>query len=259
MNDPHVVHLEYRIVCDPKRINWSSAAPAVFEADDFTVAVKDQRAVFRFRPQIHYGSEDEAKAAVESYRRNWEFMAGLVRGPDAFTLRFVQSRIVDRAPTPSNLPVLEVSGALVVDITGTVNLTLCPARYPEPPTPGTITRTPDIDSMHHRYLGWRAGKEPLPSMAYFCLTVLESMAEGRRAAAKKFGISSKVLEKVGTLSSGAGGTLARKGEGLKQPYTPDDEKFLAVAIQHMILRAAEVAQNPDGERQQITINTIKSS
>jgi len=251
MNDPHVVHLEYRIACKDF-INWSAAEAATFQNDDFTVEIKDQRVVFRFK--THYGSEEEAKSAIESYRKNWEFTAGISRGPDAFTLRFVRSEIVDRNPSEG------VRSARLSFASGTgritANPTVCPARYPEPPVAGTMKRTPDIDSMYHRYLGCRAGKEPLPSMAYFCLTVLESMAGGRRAAAEKFGISSKVLKEVGKLSSGAGGALARKDEGRGQPYTPDDEKFLVTAIQRMILRAAEVAQDPDGERQQIAMDLI---
>jgi len=64
---------------------------------------------------------------------------------------------------------------------------------------------------------------------------------------------------VGTSSSTAGGALARKGEGLEQPGTPDDEKFLDAALRRTILRAAEVAQDPDGERPQSAMDTIKST
>ncbi|MCY4261281.1 MAG: hypothetical protein OXC91_13590 [Rhodobacteraceae bacterium] len=75
-------------------------------------------------------------------------------------------------------------------------------------------------------------------------------------ASKAFGISSRVLREVSRLSSAMGGESARKRKGLKQPYTSDDEKFLDAAIQCMILRAAEVAHDPDAKREQITMDTI---
>ncbi len=257
MNDPHVVHLEYRIA-NKDHIDWSAAKAVVFKGDNFTVEVKDRRVLFRFR--THYGSEDAAKAAIDSYRRNWELAAGLARGPDAFTLRFVRSEIIDRNPAPSDPHTLTVSGTIVGDISFDPNLVLRPARYPEPPAPNMMKRTPDIDSMYHRYLGYRAGREPLPSMAYFCLDMLKGMAsQDGETAARVFGISSKFLKEMGRVSSTMGGKMARKRKGLKQPYGPDDMKFLDAAIQRMILRATEVARDPDAKRDQITLNTIRSS
>ena len=129
-----------------------------------------------------------------------------------------------------------------------------------------IKRTPDINSMYHRYLGYRGGKEHLPSMAYFCLIVLESMAgrakkrtERRQAVAEKFRVAVDVLKRVGDLSSEAGGPAARKETGLHQRYAPNDETFLRTAIQHMIFRAAEVAHDPDVPRELITLETIRSN
>ncbi|MCY4261280.1 MAG: hypothetical protein OXC91_13585 [Rhodobacteraceae bacterium] len=158
MNDPHVMHLEYCIVCDPKRIDWSAAEAVVFEDDDFTVEVKDQRVLFRFK--THYSSEEEAKSSVEPYRRNWEFTAGLAYGPDAFTLRFSRSEIIDRDPTPGNTKTPKFFFSLVGDLTLNLDIIFVPARYSGPPASGTMKRTPDIDSMYHRYLGYRAGREP---------------------------------------------------------------------------------------------------
>ncbi len=257
MNDLHVVHLEYRIVCDPERMDWSEAEAAIFEEEDFTVEVEDQRVLFRFK--THYGTEDEARSVVEPYRNNWEFMAGVSYGPDAFTLRFVRSEIIDCKPIPGDS--LKVTGdcEIIMEAKSPV-LTVVPSRYPEPPAPGTMTRTPDIDSMYHRYLGYRAGKEPLPSMAYFCLTMLtERMSQSRKDAARRFGICPEVLSKVGRLSSTKGGETARKKEGLKKPYTSNEETFLDAAIQRMIVRAAEIAEEPDTEREQITLDTIRSA
>jgi len=86
--------------------------------------------------------------------------------------------------------------------------------------------------MYHRYLGDPAGRESLPSMVYFFLTMLELMVGGdRKAVAKKFGISSKVLNKVGVLRSNAGGAaFARETEDVKQPFEFGDETCLRIVI-----------------------------
>lgn len=101
-------------------------------------------------------------------------------------------------------------------------------------------------------------------MAYFCLTVLDWMAGGsgprkdrRETTTKKFGISIDVLNKVGDLSSEAGGPVARKKKSRDCPYTPNDTEFLNTALQCMIRGAAEVTQD-DANREQITLHTIKS-
>ncbi|MCY4005714.1 MAG: hypothetical protein OXE84_02640 [Rhodobacteraceae bacterium] len=261
MNDPHVVSLEYRIVHDPKHIEWSEAKDVVFAEDDFTVEIKNQRVFFRFT--AHYTSEDEAQSAVRSYVQNWEFQVGLQCGPGAFNLRFVRSEMIDRNP-PEGGQLVGFSGTLEID--SAINLILRPSEFPKPAATGRIKRTPDVNNMYHRYLGYRAGQEPLPSMAYFCFTVLESMAgrarkrtERRQAAAEKFSVAVDVLNRVGDLSSEAGGPAARKQVGINQPYSPDDETFLRTAIQHMIFRAAEVAHDPDTPREPITLETIRSN
>ncbi len=123
-----------------------------------------------------------------------------------------------------------------------------------------LKRTSDIDNMYHRYLGYRAGKEPLSTMANFCLTVLESMVgrarkrtEKRQIAVEKFSVA------VDVLNSEAGGPAARKQVDIDQHYAPENKKFLRAAIQHMIFRAAEVANGLKTERKQITLDTIKSN
>jgi len=260
MNDPHVVHLEYRIVCDLERIDWSAAKTAVFEEEDFRGEVVDQRVLFKFK--THYASENDARESLRSFIQNWEFEVGLERGPRAFTLCFAKSHIIDRNPSNGVMPI--TLSLATGSPEAKIDLIIQPKRYPSPPSLNKIKRTPDVDSMYDRYLGYRDGKEPLPAMAYFCLTVLEWMAGGsgsrkdrREAIAKKFGIARDVLDKVGELSSEGGGPVARKEEGRNRPYAPNDTEFLNIAIQCMIQRAAEVAQD-DAKREQITLDTIKS-
>ena len=252
MNDPHVVALEYRIEHGPV-IDWSRAAPLNLEEDRFHVRAENGRV--RFNLKEHYASEDEARLAVEAnYIPNWEFHVGLVRGPNAFRLRFDRAEIVDRNPSPGP-PTLSARVSLG-PITAQADLARpAPPAFPDPPRTG-IRRSPDVDSMFHRYLGHLEGREPLSAMAYFCLTVLEHAAGGRPEAAARFGISRNVLVRISKLSANKGGSSARKAIGSDVPYTPEDKRFLKSAVQTLIRRVAEVEYGPDARRKKITLADI---
>ena len=252
MNDPHVVALEYRLEHGPD-IDWSRAVPLDKEEDGFHVRAANGRVRFDFK--AHYASEEAARFAVEAdYIPNWEFVVGLARGPNAFRLRFDRSKIVDRNPPPGP-PTLSASAR-----TGypTVRANLAPPAPSTFPEPGraAIQRSPDVDSMYEHYLRHLAGGEPLPAMAYYCLTKLEQMAGGRDAAATRFGVSKKVLRRIGDLSTNKGGASARKAVGQAAPYTSEDERFLRSAIKTLIHRAAEVDCGPDPGRTTITLADI---
>ena len=252
MNDPHVDVLEYSIEHGPV-IDWSQAAPLNLEEDSFDVRAENGRV--RFNLKAHYASEEEARLAVEAdYIPSWEFHVGLLRGPNAFKLRFHRAEIVER--NPSLGPPTLRAHASIGPITVTVDLAPpTPPAFPGPP-PSGIRRSPDVDSMFDRYLGHLAGRESLSTMAYFCLTVLERMGGGRSEAAGRFGISENVLEEIGKLSANKGGSSARKAIGSNAPYTPKEERFLKTAMQKLIRRAAEVEFGPDPKRETITLADI---
>ena len=77
--------------------------------------------------------------------------------------------------------------------TNSVSGTCGVRKYPSPPLDLAIS--PDVQTMHDRYMNYLQGREPLSSMAFFCLTVLENSAGGRKAAARKYQIAKRVLEK----------------------------------------------------------------
>ena len=256
MNDPHVVALNYRIEHGPDVVDWSLAAPLDKGEHRFRVRAENGRV--RFELKEHYASEQAARFAVEpDYIRNWEFVVGLAWGPNAFKLRFDHSEIVDRSPPPGPPP-LSVRFRSGVP---TISVTLAPPApptFPEPP-PDAIKRSPDVDSMYQHYLRHLEGGEPLPAMAYFCLTKLEQMAGGRDAAAMRFGISKKLLRQIGELSTNKGGPSARKAAGHAVSHTPEEKRFLKSAIATLIRRAAEVEYGPDPSRPKITLADISRS
>lgn len=253
MNDPHVVALEYVIEHGPD-IDWSRAAPLDVQEAGFDVRVESGRVTFSFTD--HHASEEVARFAVEErYIPEWEFVVGLERGPNVFRLRFDRVEIEDRNPRPGP-PTLRADASFG-PLTSSANLAPpAPRAFPAPPRRG-IKRSPYVDRMYLRYLRHLEGREPLPAMAFFCLTVLEVEHGSRPEAAKRLAISGSFLDRVGDLSTDAGGVVARKAHGRSTPYTPDDERFLKSAVKTMIRRAAEVACNPERNREKITLKTFR--
>ena len=252
MNDPHVVALEYRIEHGPN-IDWSRAEPLDVQDDRFDIRVENGRV--RFDLKEHYATEQEARFSVEAdYIPNWEFDVGLKRGPDAFRLCFDRSDIVDRDPPPGP-PSLSVRLSAGVPRISANLAPPMPPEFPAPP-PVAIKRSPDVDSMFQHYLRHLGGGEPLPTMANFCLTVVQHMAGSRREAAVHFGISYNVLSRMGKLCDEKGGAIARKAKGRNAPYTPEEERFLKSAVKMLIRRAAEVEYGPDPSRTEITLADI---
>ena len=167
MNDPHVVALNYVIVHGDS-IDYSEAEPLCRDEPGFRLTVEDRKARFAFKE--HHASEEHAREAVAEYIRVWQFDAALRYGnPDAFRLVFERAEIVDRNPTPGEV---RLSGKLTVNAgVGTARLTTVVRQYPSPPS--DIALSTDAETMHQRYMGYRGKHEPLQSMAYFCLSMLE--------------------------------------------------------------------------------------
>ena len=252
MNDPHVVALIYRIEHGDS-IDYSKAKPLVVEEPGFRLSVEDMRARFEFK--AHYATAEEARAAVADYIRVWEFDATLKRGnPESFRLRFEKAEIVDRRPTPG---AVRISGCLIGGVaTLSAKLTVSTPNYPSPPSGLAID--PDAETLYERYMGYRQKREPLPAMAYFCLTVLEDGAGDRRAAARKYAIDVSVLKKIGDLTANRGGSQARKAGGLATELGQQEQHFLDRAVKALVRRVAERAHAPTGALPTISLSDLPS-
>ena len=245
MNDPQVVALFYTIENGPS-VDYREAKPRDYEEKEFSIHVEDKKV--RFTMRVHYATQEEAQEAVRGYIEQWEFAVGLERGPNTFRLKFDRAEIKDGKPS-----VRISSPAPEIRIRGT-----SPVQYPDPPS--ALDITPDVQSMFDRFMGYRSGREPLPSMAYFCLTVLEqstgARGQRRRAAAKQYGIDFAVLDKIGSLSSGAGGQQARKASGVGRELTSAETYFLKRAMAALIHRAAEVAHDSNKSHDEIKLSDL---
>ena len=263
MNDPHVVALNY-LITHSDSIDYSEAKPLSREEPGFRLTVANKKARFEFKE--HYDTEERARQALADYVRVWEFDATLKYGnPDSFRLEFEKAEIVDRNPTPGEV---RLSGKLVARATlGTARITTVVRKYPSPPS--DITLNSDVETMHQRYMGYRGKHEPLQSMAYFCLSMLEDppsppsseeriISAKRKVAAEKFDIDEAVLAEMGHLSTTRGGPDARKREGIVQPLRPTEHHFLDRAVRAMIRRVAEREHTPEGNLPTISWSELPS-
>ena len=252
---PCVKALHYMVEHDPS-IDYSRAEPLFRQEPSFDVSVQDEKVCFTMRE--HHATEEEALDAVSAYIAAWEFEAGLKHGPNRFCLRFEYADIEDRDPTTGKVS-LRPRPVRFHITTGKVQVTVGEPYYPSPPTT-SVTLSPDVRSMYDRYRGYRQGREPLPSMAYFCLTVLE-MPWGpgrgaRKPAANHYRIDQTVLDRLGELSSTKGGVGARKAQGVQLEFAPEERCFLEEAVKAIIHRAAEVAYDPNTRLQHITMSDL---
>ena len=245
MNDPHVVALNYRIE-HSSSVDYDNAAPLDHSEEAFDIHVEGNKV--RFVMKRHYATESEAVEAVKDYIRAWERLAALQKGPNEFTLAFAGAEIKDRNPTPGIVQARAMFSSCV-GVVDELTIHVSRAAYPQPPS-RRLEFSPDIDSMYHRYIGYRTGREPLPSMAYFCLTVLENSVparkDRRRVAARHYGIDYGVLSKIGRLCANKGGAEARKSKGVDEDLSEQERQFLEEAVKEIIIRAAEVAGDPNG-------------
>lgn len=177
---------------------------------------------------------------VEPVLRAWEVDADLRRGDrGGFRLKFDGANIIDRSPAPLGTVRAHFLATLgEVTLSGRASFHVTRARYPEPPGPFRLT--PDAESLWLRYRGYLDGREPLLSMAYFCLTVLEIMAGDRQAAARTYRIKKDVLDKMGELASHRGDrATARKVTRTMQPLTSPEAAWLEAAVKALIWRLGD--------------------
>ncbi len=259
MNDPHVVALIYGIEHGGS-VDYEEAEPFVREESAFRLEVRDKKA--RFELKDHYPEESAARESIEEYIRVWEFDACLNNGPGSFRLRFDESEIEDRNPTPGEVRIRAGIRAGVPAVSASVTRRI--RNYPSPPSGLAIN--PDVQTMYDRYMNYRQGREPLPGMAFFCLTVLEDTVKPhyaarkigkRKAASRYYRVEKGILDKIGEIASTRGGSSeARKNEGVNQGLTEEERRFLDRAVRKIIRRVAEKACVPMAKLEEILLSDL---
>lgn len=230
-----------------ERVSFADGAAPV-ERDGQGFSVRLAGGVLTAKMHDHFATEEDARRAVEAYLRAWQALAALEAGQVEFEFRFDRSEIIDRDPQPGtvHLPIL-LSGTSVFDVT----LHAIRGRYPDPPDGFALD--PDTETLFTRWQGYIEGREPLESMAYACLTILE-MHGGRPGASSRFGVSQPVLRKLAHLASETGDlATARKITPGLRPRTDAEQAWLEAAVKVLVRRAGEVAAAPGASLPQITM------
>ena len=250
MNDPHIEALVYVVEHDDS-IDYDNAAALHLDYPAFRLTVADREA--RFEMVEHSSTEEGARAAVQPFIDRWEFEASLRLRPGQFKLRYRQPIIIDRNPTPGHVTFIVHETILIND---EISLRLS-GKYPEPPSDNPLNiHDPDVKTMHTRLGGYWQGHEPLASMSYFCLTVLETRFGNRPKAAHACKVDPAILDKIGYLTAKKGGPQARKAEGTDSDLSSQETSFLTQAITQLVMRLAQVSAGANREIPLMTLSDL---
>ena len=256
VNDPHVATLSYQIVTDeglafnaPPALRWQTAG--------FDVHLDEGMATFTMHD--HYASQDDARCAVEPFIAAWEIQAAISWGLRGRELRFVYqgASVIDRSPDRDGI-YGTVSAERRILWRVEANAVVSKPAYPDPPS--EFVASPDVETMWNRFERYLQGREPLASMAYFCLTLLEQRAGGgrgkRREASRRYCVDFDVLNTLGELVSARGdASNARKADGWPlTPLTVAEQAWVEAVIKKLILRVGEPAHDPTRPWPQITMH-----
>lgn len=240
MRDPHVEWLRYRLETAPS-VSYTQPPPLDIDYREFSGRLEE--GILTSQMKEHYSSIVAARQVVDPYLRAWELDVALEFGRGEIRFIFEDGKVIDRNPPPPGQPlqiqkhdaILSMNGALVA------SLQITKKEYPNPPMAFRIS--PDVETLWHRYEMYLDGKEPLLSMAYFCLTLLETRGDpgGRKGASSLFNIDIPVLKKLGELTTNRmDGAIARKVQLSQIPLTGSERKWIEATIKKIIHRVGEI-------------------
>jgi hypothetical protein len=253
MRDPHVVSLLYRLETGPS-LRFDNPPPRDYETNEFNFRLAD--GVVTCTMKAHYASPNQARAVVEPVLRAWELDTALRHGKRELWFTYENVEVIDRDPPPEG-HVLMVAAAGEINLAGDVSLLLTRHEYPAPPT--RFTASPDVETLWHRYEGYKQGRELLLGMAYACLTFLEAQVRGRVNAAKTYAIDVAILRKLGDLTTNLGDErTARKFhmQSARRPPTPQEAAWIDAAIRMIIRRVAEHAADPTANWPKLSMSDL---
>lgn len=239
MSDFHVVTLTYSVKSRDD-VTYVSPPPVTFDTGDAQFRLADATLTCHMR--THFSTAAEARLAVEPVLRAWELDAALRDADGVLSFQYEDAEVIDRTPvapgaTDCHVILVGTGSMTVAGHLASVHRT----RNSYPPPPNDFRLTPDVDAIWHRYQGYLQGREPLLAMAYFCLTVVETAAGGRREAATTYNIDEPVLRKLGELTSVRGDPrMARK---MPTPGTPPlsgaEDEWIHATIKQLIWRLGD--------------------
>lgn len=243
MRDPHVVALRY-LLDTHESVTFGNPPPVEFENNTFRVRLHN--GVARLEPKEHFSSVESARGMADDFVHAWELDAALHIGRKEIHFAFQDAEVVDRdPPAAGSAQVSTLKATGMAALAGLLTVHVTRPTYPNPPA--LFKLSPDVETLWQRFEGYLNGREPLPSMAYFCLTLIQAKAGGRNGAARLYRIAKDVLDKLGELTSRRGDArIARKfqqGGGLT-PLTASEKGWIEAAVRVVIRRVGEIDSDP---------------
>jgi hypothetical protein len=255
MNDPHVSELKYRLITGDE-VSYKSGLVVNWSTTEFDGDLND--GILTLRMKSHHSTIGSAQEAVRVLLRAWEIKVALDHGLGYLGFEFDSSEVIDRNPPPPGAPkVIEAGAATFLVMGETVEFRVTRGDYPSPPC--GFAASPLVLTLWQRFRGFLEGKEPLTGMGYFCLSVLQADAGGRRGAGVKYAVHIDVLDTLGRLTSEVGDkSTARKldAQSTCRPHTDPEQEWIKEAVKKLIIRAGEVAGSPGTAHPQIQMSQL---
>lgn len=252
----HVSAVRYQFV-PPDIVQYENPPPVQWETEAFCMRLED--GIARFEMKEHHCSEETARDRIDKYLREWEIKTVLEFGHPGIGFEFIEAEVIDRVSPPDLLHPVSAKFTISFETLGP-----SPVRkeqLPDPPNDFVISA--DVNTMWLRYQGYRKRREPLASMAYACLTLLDSSVKAspsrRQRAADLYRIEYQILKTLGRLTSTVGDDRdARKLESgrVRRSHTAAEKTWIDAAIRRVILRAAERAAKPRATRPLISMSDL---
>jgi hypothetical protein len=183
----------------------------------------------------------DALALVQPTVEAWQAAADLERGWGEMRFEYERTEVAYKNAPPGFMTGrIEIKlGAMKGNLTGTV---VPPVRTTYPTPPGPFALTPNARSMLDRLRRSEEGAEHMPSMAYFCLTVVEEFVRGREgdpdlrrpAIAAWLGVEYPVVKALGNLSSERGGATEGRKAKSKSQLTQAERRWMSEAVRKLI-------------------------
>lgn len=234
--DLHVESLTYRLI-PTENIIYEGPQAIEFDTEHANIRLADGE--LRCSMKTDYSNPGDARAVIDPVLRSWEVASDLKSNKGALRFKYDTANVVDRSPPiPGQIRghAIMVQSIGSLEAFGNVTVRINLKQYPL--APGSFRLTPDAETLWLRYTGYTEGKEPLPSMAYFCLTMARAISGGVAAASKKYQIRERVLRKLSELTSVRGDRLtARKASSRTlTPLTGTEIVWIESVIKLLILR-----------------------
>ena len=237
MKNPKVQRLLFTIEGGPS-ITYDNPDELEFANDIGHFSTLD--GILSIEPSAHFVRESEARSAVEPFLNAWEASSNLQsQSTETINFKFVRSEIIDlNPPQPGESQTIYAETGGFVTAFGTVSFHVTRKVYPSPRDAFELAL--DAQSAYSRWLAFKEGHEPLQSMAYFVLTMLEGAGPDKRGqAAAQYKIDKAILNEIGRLASTKGSALTARKASSSSDLTGTEQAWLERAIPLVVIRIGE--------------------